>query len=58
MKKYFDLPYFLLLAGIILLIREISRFEFNDLSASSFDGIISQILFILLMIYIIKKKDI
>ena len=56
MKKYLDLPYFLLLAGILLLIREIFRFDCTDLSLSSFDDIISKILFILLMVYIIKKK--
>ena len=56
MKKQLDLPYFLLLAGILLLIREIFLFDCADLSLSSFDDIISRILFILLMVYIIKKK--
>lgn len=56
MKKYLDLPYFLLLAGILLLIREFFLFNYIDLSLSSYDGIISKILFILLMVYIIKKK--
>ncbi len=54
LKKYFDLPYILILFGVILLIRAVILLDYKDLSLSSFGNFISPIGLILTMIFVIK----
>jgi len=54
LKKYFDLPYILILFGLILLIRAVVLLDYNDLALSSFGNFISPIGLILTMIFVIK----
>lgn len=54
LKKYFDLPYILILFGVILLIRAVILLDYKDLSLSSFGNFISPTGLILTMIFVIK----
>jgi len=54
LKKYLDLPYILIIFGIIGLIRAFILFDYNNISTSSFDKFISPVLLILTMIFVIK----
>ena len=48
--------YLVIIASFILLILNISRLDFYDLSNGKYSGIISNILLIILMIYVIRKN--
>jgi hypothetical protein len=54
LKKYLDLPYFLILLGIVGLIRAFILFDYNNFPTSSYDKFLSPTLLILTMIFVIK----
>ena len=57
MKKYFDLPYLLLITSIIFLIRELVLFVYNDFLISPLDRVVPMLFIIVFMIYVIKRNN-
>ncbi len=58
MKKYFDLPYILLMLSIIFLIRELILSVYNDFLISPLDRVVPVLFTIVLMIYVIKRSKV
>ena len=58
MKKYFDLPYLLLITSIIFLIRELVLFVYNDFLISPLDRVVPMLFIIVFMIYVIKRNKV
>ncbi len=54
LKKYLDLPYFLLAFGVFGLIRAFVLLDYSNLTSSSFSRFTSPVIGILTMIFIIK----
>jgi len=48
--------YLVILASVILLILNINRLDFNDLSNGKYSGIISNILLIIAMSFVIREN--
>ena len=49
--------YLVIIASFILLVFKINRLDFYDLSNEKYSGIISNILLIIVMIYVIRKTE-
>lgn len=54
LKKYLDLPYLLIILGIIGIIRALYLFNYSNFYANSFNNFFSPIILILTMVFVLK----